>query len=83
MRTEVEAYAGAVYPERPRAFVLGGERMEVVDVEGWERAPRGPRFRVRTDDRRRFWLAYDEVEDVWHVWPKGRPPEEGDASWAF
>jgi hypothetical protein len=67
MGTRVECYAGVRYPERPRAFVHQGERLTVAGVEEEERTPRGVRFRVRTADGRRFWLFYDEIDDVWDV----------------
>jgi hypothetical protein len=65
--TEVTCYAGARYPERPRAFVYRGERLEVADVERRERTPCELRFRVRVVDGRRFWLSYDEAHDAWDV----------------
>jgi hypothetical protein len=67
VETVVECYAGSGYPERPRAFRWEGERLEVVDVERRYRSPRGPRFRVRTSDGRRFSLFYDEALDRWDV----------------
>lgn len=67
MGARVECYAGTRYPERPRAFVHQGERLTVARVEGEERTPRGIRFRVRVSDGRRFWLFYDEIDEVWDV----------------
>jgi hypothetical protein len=67
MEPRVECYAGARYPERPRAFVHRGKRLTVAQIEGEERTPRGIRFRVRVSDGRRFWLFYDEIVDVWDV----------------
>lgn len=63
----VECYAGYCYPERPRAFLWNGERMEVEEVERQWSAPSGPAFRVRTTAGRRFTLAYDEIADEWSV----------------
>ena len=63
----VECYAGARYPERPRAFLWEGERVAVEEVEQQWRTPAGPAFRVRTTDGRRFTLAYDEAADDWDV----------------
>jgi hypothetical protein len=67
----VECYAGHRYPERPRAFLWGEERVAVEEVERQWRTPEGPVFRVRTADGRRFTLAYDEVAETWSVrrWP--------------
>ncbi len=44
----VECYAGYRYPERPRAFVWEGERVEIEAVERRWRTPAGPTFRIRT-----------------------------------
>jgi hypothetical protein len=71
MGATVECYAGARYPERPRAFVHRGERLTVAEVEGEERTPRGIRFRVRVTDGRRFWLFYDEIDEDWDVQAEG------------
>jgi hypothetical protein len=71
VETAVECYAGARYPERPRAFLYGEEWLEVMEVEGQERTPRELRFRVRVSDGRRFLLLYDEIRDAWQVRPQG------------
>jgi hypothetical protein len=71
VKTTVECYAGARYPERPRAFIYQEKRLEVAEIEGRERTPRGLRFRVRVSDGRRFSLSYDEVDDAWEVRPRG------------
>jgi len=62
-----ECYAGFRYPERPRAFLWEGKRLEVVEIERQWRTPSGPTFRVRVEDGRRFTLAYDEASDAWNV----------------
>ncbi len=66
----VECYAGFRHPERPRAFLWEGERLEVVEIEREWRTPSGPAFRVRASDGRRFTLAYDEATEVWNVQPE-------------
>jgi hypothetical protein len=71
VKTTVECYAGARYPERPRAFIYQEKQLEVAEIEGRERTPRGLRFRVRVSDGRRFSLFYDEVDDAWEVGPQG------------
>jgi hypothetical protein len=71
VETRVECYAGARYPERPRAFLYEGDWLEVAQVEGQERTPRELRFRVRLSDGRRFLLLYDEIRDAWQVRPQG------------
>jgi len=78
MGVTVECYAGHRFPERPRAFLWEGERVEVEDIERSWRTPSGPVFRVRTADGRRFTLVYDETADNWNVQPTyGGPPTVG------
>jgi hypothetical protein len=69
METLVECYASARYPERPRAFMWKGERLEVAEVERRWRTPAGPAFRVRVVDGRTFTLTYDEAADIWDIQP--------------
>jgi hypothetical protein len=64
---QVECYSGHRYAQEPRAFTWQGQRYEVGKVEQAQRTPRGPVFRVRTVDGRRFTLAYDEAEDRWAI----------------
>lgn len=78
--TEVTCYAGARYPERPRAFLYQKEWLEVVEVERRERTPRELRFCVRSVDGRRFWLSYDEARDVWSIRPSRRLPQQGGSA---
>lgn len=78
--TEVTCYAGARYAERPRAFLFGEERLEVVEVERRERTPRALRFPVRVADRRRFRLVYDEGKDAWGVRPGRSCVRQRDAT---
>lgn len=72
----VECYAGYRYPERPRAFLWEGERVEVTEVERQWRTPIGPTFYVRTLDGRHFTLTYDEAADTWDVQPVHRVSEQ-------
>lgn len=69
MEIVVECYAGAGYPERPRALVIDGERLQVREVEAQARTPEGVRFRVRLSDGRVFLLLYRDRRDVWTVRP--------------
>lgn len=69
METRVECYAGASYPERPRALLVDGKRLKVAEVEHRKRTPGGLTFRVRTCGGRRFSLFYDEIHDSWDVQP--------------
>jgi hypothetical protein len=61
----VACYAGATYPERPRALLWESSWLRVVEVEGRWRTPIGPAFRVKVADGRRFVLTYRETADVW------------------
>ena len=72
----VECYAGHRYPERPRAFLWEGERMEVKAVERQWRTPAGLIFRVCTVEGHRFTLTYDEVSDTWNVQPEHSTSQE-------
>jgi len=65
----VECYAGHAYPERPRAFEVGGRRYNVARVEQQWRTPEGVAFRVRTEEGRRFTLEYHEPTGCWSVKP--------------
>jgi hypothetical protein len=69
MDDAVECYASSRYPERPRAFLWEGERLEVAEVERQWRTPTGPVFRVHAADGRRFTLAYDEAAGSWDIRP--------------
>jgi len=65
VNVKVECYAGSRYPERPRALLVEGCRLPVVEVEAQARTPGQLRFRVRVSDGRRFSLVYHQVQDVW------------------
>ena len=68
---EVVSYSGYRGEETPRAFILGSERVEVVEVlERWKEqrvAERGVKgyFRVKGDDGLIYTLCYDEQEKEW------------------
>lgn len=66
----VECYAGAAYPERPRAFEVGGQRHEVAAVERQWRTPEGIAFRVRTGAGQAFILFYHSANDSWSLAPE-------------
>lgn len=63
----VRCYAGAGYPERPRAFLWEQRWLEVEEVEARWRTPVGPAFRVRTADGQRFTLTYHPASDIWVI----------------
>ena len=63
----VECYSGGEYAERPRALSWQGRRLEIIEIEGRWLTPAGKRFRVRTEDGRRFELFYDIETDSWSI----------------
>ena len=63
--TWVECYAGASYPERPRAFIWKGRRLTVDAILSRWQDPQGPGFRVRTTGGSIFLLQYSSGEDAW------------------
>jgi hypothetical protein len=65
----VACYAGARYPERPRAFLWQERWLVVEQVEREWRTQTGLMFRVSTADNRRFTLTYDASTDVWSIQP--------------
>jgi len=67
MELTVECYSGHTYAQEPRAFVWQGRRHVVQKVERAWRAPKGPRFRVVTDNGDSYELAYNEQADTWSL----------------
>ncbi len=66
---EVRAYSGRKYPERPISFLWRGEMYIVEAVEREWITPEGPHFSVRTEEGRRFQLAYQEGAESWRIVP--------------
>lgn len=72
MNEKVDCYAGATYPERPRAFVWQGKRYQVAAVIQRRREPEGMGFLVRPQgESRLFDLFYNEEQHSWRISPKG------------
>jgi hypothetical protein len=67
MEHSVECYAAARYPERPIAFLWGGERLAVAEVERQWRTPVEIVFRVRTESGGRFDLSFCEATGKWDI----------------
>lgn len=63
----VRCYAGAFYPERPRAVCLEGEWCAVEAVLQRWRTPEGIGFRVRTEHLLVLDLLYNESEQRWYA----------------
>ncbi len=71
MSPEVECYAGATYPERPKAFQWEGQRYEVQEIIQRRREPEGIGFLVCcSPDERLFDLFYTSRKDCWQISPK-------------
>lgn len=64
---EVLCYSGHTYAQKPRVFILHGQRHRVACVERTWRTPDGPQFLVRVRDDERFVLAYKEAQDRWYL----------------
>ena len=66
---EVICYSGCTYAERPVAFYVEGQRLEICGVDSEWASPAGRGFKVRTRDGRQFKLFYDQPGDQWQVTP--------------
>jgi hypothetical protein len=71
-KIRVTAYSGHKGEETPRAFVLGGKRIEVVEIqESWVEEKIGDRttkrfFKVKGSDGGIYKIFYDEKTAEWH-----------------
>ncbi len=61
----VECYAGYRADERPLRFVLGGNSLEVLNVEDQWYSPSAIYFRVHAADGNFYVLRHDEDTDTW------------------
>ncbi len=66
-KPKVTCYSGHTYPERPLSFSWAGIEHKVQEVEKEWLEPGRRRFRVRTQDGKRFELCYDTQTDRWSV----------------
>ncbi len=70
-RIDVVCYAGYRGEERPRAFVLGEERIEVASIirewteEGEKDRTRRRFFRIKGSDGFNYTLYHDEEKSAW------------------
>jgi hypothetical protein len=69
----VECYAGYKGEETPRVLVLGGRRVQVVDVLDRWLAPDHRYFKVRCDDGGVYIARHDVVSDKWELTSFIRP----------
>ena len=63
----VECYAGHRGEETPRVLVLGGRRIDVVDVLDAWLAPDHRYFKLRGDDRNTYLVRHDERSGTWEL----------------
>ena len=61
----VGAHSGYKVNERPCDFTVDEELYEIAEVEDRWYEPEAMYFRVRTTERKRYILRYDESEDEW------------------
>ena len=66
-RVEVECYAGYRADERPVRLKLGGETLEIVEVEERWYSPGETYFRVRVVGGDRYVLRHVEAQDIWSL----------------
>lgn len=66
---EVTSYSGYKYAQRPISFTWRGKKYVVEVVEREWVTPEGFCFSVRTEDGKRFQLAYEEGADAWRIVP--------------
>ncbi len=78
VNVEVEAYAGAAYPERPLRVRWRGRWRRVLALVSEHREPGRRCFTVRLAGGRRdieLRLCYDYADDAWQAVPAGRQAE--------
>jgi len=66
-RVQVEIYSGYKADERPVRVTMGGQTLEVVEVEDRWYSPGATFFRVRFANGERFVLRRIEAQDVWSL----------------
>jgi hypothetical protein len=72
-KVEVTAYAGYRSEERPRSFVLEGEKIGIAEIisqwveEDAENKLQKRRFRVKGDDGFTYLLSYNEQTGEWYL----------------
>jgi len=66
-KVEVETYAGYKADERPMRLKLGGQTLEILEVEDRWYSPGETFFRVRVEGGDRYVLRHTEAQDVWSL----------------
>lgn len=63
----VDCYAGAEYPERPRAFVWEGKQLQILRITAQWKTPAGITFCVISTNQDVFELFFNQTTDSWTV----------------
>jgi hypothetical protein len=64
-RIFVECYAGYRGEQRPLRFTMGGQTLQVLEIQDQWYSPDAMYFRVRADDRNLYVLRHDEAGHEW------------------
>jgi hypothetical protein len=67
LRVGVECYAGHRGEQTPRTLILGGRRIEVVEVLDAWLAPDYRYFKLRGADDDTYLVRHDERSDTWEL----------------
>ena len=67
MQIRVECYAGHRGEEEPRAFTIGGRRVEVIEIMDRWLSPDHRYFKVRGSDGSLYLLRHDEATGDWET----------------
>ena len=67
MEIRVECYAGHRGEEEPRAFTIGGRRVEVIEIMDRWLSPDHRYFKVRGSDGSLYLLRHDEATGDWET----------------
>jgi hypothetical protein len=64
-RILVECYAGYRGEQRPLRFTIGGQTLQVLEIQDQWYSPDAMYFRVHADDSNLYLLRHDEARDEW------------------
>lgn len=64
---EVRCYSGHTYAERPQSFRWQGVEYLVEEIEEAWQEPGKRCFNVKTGDKKRFRLCYNETKERWSL----------------
>lgn len=62
---KVECYAGYKGDQYPKRFTLGGQALEVLEIEDEWYSPSSEYFRVQASDGNIYILCHDQEQDSW------------------